>query len=291
MTLDQLRPGQRAAVLAVGGSGARRRHLLEMGLTPGAEIMLQKAAPLGDPIQLLVRGYALTLRLDDARGIVLGPPQICNDRGALVLPKRRIPDPLGKPLPEGAPQRLALIGNQNCGKTTLFNQLTGANQHVGNFPGVTVERRDGSIRSYPEVTITDLPGLYSLFPYSGEERVASAFLRDERPDGIINIVDATNLTRNLYLTVQLLALGIPMVLALNMMDEVRANGGAIDLHALESALGIPVVPISAAKHEGIDALVAQTLRVTRERRVPAPLDFSAEEQASRCCLSRVCVTF
>ena len=280
MTLDQLRPGQRAAVLAVGGSGARRRHLLEMGLTPGAEIMLQKAAPLGDPIQLTVRGYALTLRLDDARGIVLGPSQTCNDGGALVFPKRRIPDPLGKPLPEGAPQRLALIGNQNCGKTTLFNQLTGANQHVGNFPGVTVERRDGSIRSYPEVTITDLPGLYSLFPYSGEERVASAFLRDERPDGIINIVDATNLTRNLYLTVQLLALGIPMVLALNMMDEVRANGGAVDLHALESALGIPVVPISAAKHEGIDALVAQTLRVTRERRVPAPLDFSAEEQAS-----------
>ena len=167
MTLDQLRPGQRAAVLAVGGSGARRRHLLEMGRLPARRLCCKRPRPWVIPSSSTVRGYALTLRLDDARGIVLGPPQTCNDRGRFVLPKRRIPDPGGEPLPEGAPQRLALIGNQNCGKTTLFNQLTGANQHVGNFPGVTVERRDGSIRSYPEVTITDLPGLYSLFPYSG----------------------------------------------------------------------------------------------------------------------------
>ena len=278
MTLDELRPGQSAFLCRVGGTGALRRHLLDMGLTPGTEVRLQKTAPMGDPIQIALRGYTLTLRLEDARQLVLQPvpppPVPVPVRRPHRLADPAVPD-ASRPDPS-APLTFALVGNQNCGKTTLFNQLTGADQHVGNFPGVTVDRKDGVIRNHPEATVTDLPGIYSLSPYSSEERLTREFLLKEGPSAIINIVDATNLERNLYLTLQLLELEIPMVLALNMMDEVRANGGAIRTDRLEAYLGIPVVPISAARNQGIDALIDRALSAARTGQKPPRIDLRPE---------------
>ncbi len=269
-----------------------RHHLLDMGLTPGTEITLQKIAPMGDPIQIEVRGYELTLRLDEAKKIEI---ENIHERKVVADSKpqrhKSIPHPrvgeLGeandyhihdesKALPKDSKLTFALAGNQNCGKTTLFNQLTGANQHVGNFPGVTVDRKDGTIKNHPEATVTDLPGIYSLSPYSSEEIVTRDFLIKDKPSGIINIVDASNLERNLCLTMQLMELGIPMVLALNMMDEVRENGGSIRVNELEQILGIPVIPISAVKNEGIDELVSHALHVARFMEKPGRIDFCTD---------------
>ena len=257
MTMDELKPKQSAYIRSVGGVGALRHHLLDMGLTPKTEVTLQKIAPMGDPVQIELRGYELTLRLDEAQKITVEKVHTKAEKmhgtqrvaaiehpgvGELGRAKSYHVHDAANEIPEGANITFALVGNQNCGKTTLFNQLTGANQHVGNFPGVTVDRKDGTIRKHSEAVVTDLPGIYSLSPYSSEEIVTRDFLMDTHPDGIINIVDATNMERNLYLTMQLMELGIPMVLALNMMDEVRANGGSVRVNELEEILGIPVVP-------------------------------------------------
>lgn len=290
--MDKLKPKQSAFITRVGGDGALRHHLLDMGLTPGTEITLQKIAPMGDPIQIEVRGYELTLRLDEAKKIEI---ENIHERKVVADSKpqrhKSIPHPrvgeLGeandyhihdesKALPKDSKLTFALAGNQNCGKTTLFNQLTGANQHVGNFPGVTVDRKDGTIKNHPEATVTDLPGIYSLSPYSSEEIVTRDFLIKDKPSGIINIVDASNLERNLCLTMQLMELGIPMVLALNMMDEVRENGGSIRVNELEQILGIPVIPISAVKNEGIDELVSHALHVARFMEKPGRIDFCTD---------------
>lgn len=292
MEMDKLKPKQSAFITRVGGDGALRHHLLDMGLTPGTEITLQKIAPMGDPIQIEVRGYELTLRLDEAKKI---ETENIHERKVVADSKpqrhKSIPHPrvgeLGeandyhihdesKALPKDSKLTFALAGNQNCGKTTLFNQLTGANQHVGNFPGVTVDRKDGTIKNHPEATVTDLPGIYSLSPYSSEEIVTRDFLIKDKPSGIINIVDASNLERNLCLTMQLMELGIPMVLALNMMDEVRENGGSIRVNELEQILGIPVIPISAVKNEGIDELVSHALHVARFMEKPGRIDFCTD---------------
>lgn len=292
MEMDKLKPKQSAFITRVGGDGALRHHLLDMGLTPGTEITLQKIAPMGDPIQIEVRGYELTLRLDEAKKIEI---ESIHERKVVADSKpqrhKSIPHPrvgeLGeandyhihdesKALPKDSKLTFALAGNQNCGKTTLFNQLTGANQHVGNFPGVTVDRKDGTIKNHPEATVTDLPGIYSLSPYSSEEIVTRDFLIKDKPSGIINIVDASNLERNLCLTMQLMELGIPMVLALNMMDEVRENGGSIRVNELEQILGIPVIPISAVKNEGIDELVSHALHVARFMEKPGRIDFCTD---------------
>lgn len=292
MKMDKLKPKQSAFITRVGGDGALRHHLLDMGLTPGTEITLQKIAPMGDPIQIEVRGYELTLRLDEAKKIEI---ENIHERKVVADSKpqrhKSIPHPrvgeLGeandyhihdesKALPKDSKLTFALAGNQNCGKTTLFNQLTGANQHVGNFPGVTVDRKDGTIKNHPEATVTDLPGIYSLSPYSSEEIVTRDFLIKDKPSGIINIVDASNLERNLCLTMQLMELGIPMVLALNMMDEVRENGGSIRVNELEQILGIPVIPISAVKNEGIDELVSHALHVARFMEKPGRIDFCTD---------------
>src|SRR5574344_2792755 len=281
MTMDELKPGQSAFIRAVGGDGALRHHLLDMGLTPQTEVMLQKIAPMGDPVQIALRGYELTLRLEEARWIEI--ENVHTDPLPVHGKEPRIPSiphpGVGEnrrghdlPLKEG-PLTFALAGNQNCGKTTLFNQLTGANQHVGNFPGVTVDRKDGTIRNHPEAVVTDLPGIYSLSPYSIEEIVTRDFILQEKPKGIINIVDATNIERNLYLTMQLMELDIPMVLALNMMDEMTGNGGTVYINKMESLLGIPVVPISAAKNEGVDELVAHAIHVAKFQESPARKDF------------------
>lgn len=290
--MDKLKPKQSAFITRVGGDGALRHHLLDMGLTPSTEITLQKIAPMGDPIQIEVRGYELTLRLDEAKKIEI---ENIHERKVVADSKpqrhKSIPHPrvgeLGeandyhihdesKALPKDSKLTFALAGNQNCGKTTLFNQLTGANQHVGNFPGVTVDRKDGTIKNHPEATVTDLPGIYSLSPYSSEEIVTRDFLIKDKPSGIINIVDASNLERNLCLTMQLMELGIPMVLALNMMDEVRENGGSIRVNELEQILGIPVIPISAVKNEGIDELVSHALHVARFMEKPGRIDFCTD---------------
>lgn len=292
MEMDKLKPKQSAFITRVGGDGALRHHLLDMGLTPGTEITLQKIAPMGDPIQIEVRGYELTLRLDEAKKIEI---ENIHERKVVADSKpqrhKSIPHPrvgeLGeandyhihdesKALPKDSKLTFALAENQNCGKTTLFNQLTGANQHVGNFPGVTVDRKDGTIKNHPEATVTDLPGIYSLSPYSSEEIVTRDFLIKDKPSGIINIVDASNLERNLCLTMQLMELGIPMVLALNMMDEVRENGGSIRVNELEQILGIPVIPISAVKNEGIDELVSHALHVARFMEKPGRIDFCTD---------------
>lgn len=292
MEMDKLKPKQSAFITRVGGDGALRHHLLDMGLTPGTEITLQKIAPMGDPIQIEVRGYELTLRLDEAKKIEI---ENIHERKVVADSKpqrhKSIPHPrvgeLGeandyhihdesKALPKDSKLTFALAGNQNCGKTTLFNQLTGANQHVGNFPGVTVDRKDGTIKNHPEATVTDLPGIYSLSPYSSEEIVTRDFLIKDKPSGIINIVDASNLERNLCLTMQLMELGIPMVLALNMMDEVRENGVSIRVNELEQILGIPVIPISAVKNEGIDELVSHALHVARFMEKPGRIDFCTD---------------
>ncbi len=297
MTLRELAPGAHATVTTVGGDGALRQHFLDMGVIPGAEVTLIKYAPMGDPMELRIHGYELTLRLADAERIGIVPV----DAGAAddTPPSgwRTVPGPLvgnevhpglgegGKyhvkagedPLPEGTLLTFALAGNQNCGKTTLFNQLTGANQHVGNFPGVTVDRKTGTIRSHADTEVTDLPGIYSLSPYTSEEIVSRTFLLDEHPKGIIDIVDATNMERNLYLTMQLMELDVPIVLALNMMDEVRGNGGSVRINEMESLLGIPVVPISAAKNEGVDELVDHAIHVAQYQEGPGRIDFCGPE--------------
>ena len=285
MTLDKLEVGKDAVIESVGGKGALRRHFLDMGLTPGTEVTMMKKAPMGDPIELRLRSYELTLRLADAAQIEISGIHDTDMVRSRQAHLKDIPHPQvgemgiyhvrkkGNELREGEPLTFGLIGNQNCGKTTLFNQLTGANQHVGNFPGVTVDRKDGQIKNHPEATVTDLPGIYSLSPYTNEEIVTRDFLIQNKPRGIINIVDATNIERNLYLTMQLIEMDIPMVLALNMMDEVRENGGTIQVNRLEEALGIPVIPISAAKNEGIGELIEHAIHVARYDECPGRLDF------------------
>ena len=290
-TLKDLPIGKTATVVSVGGEGALRQHFLDMGIIPEVDVTMVKHAPMGDPVELRIHGYELTLRLDDAARIDVRDVRD-GERPARV--ERRTIEPLthpglgegGKrfhdkatehPLPEGETITFALAGNQNCGKTTLFNQLTGANQHVGNFPGVTVDRKDGAIKGHPETLVTDLPGIYSMSPYTSEEIVTRAFLLDEHPRGIINIVDATNIERNLYLTMQLMELGIPMVLALNMMDEVTGNGGSVRVNEMEELLGIPVVPIVASKAEGISELVDHALHVAKFQESPVRQDFCSPE--------------
>ena len=285
MTLDKLEVGKDAVIESVGGKGALRRHFLDMGLTPGTEVTMMKKAPMGDPIELRLRSYELTLRLADAAQIEISGIHDTDTVRSRQAHLKDIPHPQvgemgiyhvrkkGNELREGEPLTFGLIGNHNCGKTTLFNQLTGANQHVGNFPGVTVDRKDGQIKNHPEATVTDLPGIYSLSPYTNEEIVTRDFLIQNKPRGIINIVDATNIERNLYLTMQLIEMDIPMVLALNMMDEVRENGGTIQVNRLEEALGIPVIPISAAKNEGIGELIEHAIHVARYDECPGRLDF------------------
>ena len=288
MTLNNLELGASAVITAVGGEGSLRQHFLDMGVIPGAEVTLMKYAPMGDPMELRIHGYELTLRLADAQKIQVSLLEHSPQHGpaffAPVSPETRAHPGLGEggkfhvkadenPLPEGSTLTFALAGNQNCGKTTLFNQLTGSKQHVGNFPGVTVDRKSGSIRGYDRTEVTDLPGIYSLSPYTSEEIVSRQFILDEKPTGIINIVDATNIERNLYLTMQLMELDIPMVLALNMMDEVRGNGGSIHINEMEELLGIPVVPIVAAKNEGVAELVSHAVHVAQYQERPGRTDF------------------
>ena len=288
MTLKELQIGKSAIVNTVGGSGALRQHFLDMGLIPGAEVTLIKLAPMGDPMELRIHGYELTLRLDDAAQIGITPTEKAPAVHAPVDDKMVNHPGLGEggkyhikkgenPLPEGKTLTFALAGNQNCGKTTLFNQLTGSNQHVGNFPGVTVDRKSGAIKGHPETEVTDLPGIYSMSPYSSEEIVTRQFIIGEKPTGIINIVDATNIERNLYLTMQLMELDTPMVLALNMMDEVRGNGGTVRINKMEAMLGIPVIPISAAKNEGVDELVDHAVHVAKYQERPGRMDFCSED--------------
>ncbi|MBR5975189.1 MAG: ferrous iron transport protein B [Clostridiales bacterium] len=300
MNLAELKTGHHAVITSVGGEGALRQHFLDMGVIPGAKVKLEKLAPMGDPMELRIHGYELTLRLDDARLIGIEPfeekEEIPDEKDPVVdntgkkKKERRIiiaHPGLGEggkyhvkadedPLPDGTKLTFALAGNQNSGKTTLFNQLTGSNQHVGNFPGVTVDRKSGAIKGHPDTEITDLPGIYSMSPYTAEEIVSRQFILDEKPCGIINIVDATNIERNLYLTMQLMELNVPIVLALNMMDEIRGNGGSILVNQMEHELGIPVVPISAAKNEGIRELVDHALHVAKYQERPGRLDFCDE---------------
>lgn len=303
MTLKELKIGKTAVIQAVGGEGALRQHFLDMGLIPGVEVTIVKYAPMGDPMELRIHGYELTLRLDDASKIEVNENKIdeyqanskivLEENSGKSKKKKEIPHPglgeggkyhpkgSGNPLPDGEVLTFALAGNQNCGKTTLFNRLTGSNQHVGNFPGVTVDRKDGPIKGHPNTMVTDLPGIYSMSPYSSEEIVTRSFILKEKPKGIINIVDASNIERNLYLTMQLLELDIPMVVALNMMDEVRENGGSVLINELEESLGVPVVPISAAKNEGIEELVDHAIHVAKNQEKPGRQDFcSANEEGS-----------
>ena len=289
MTLKDLNIGETAVVGTVGGEGALRQHFLDMGLIPGEEVTLVKFAPMGDPMELSIHGYELTLRLDDAARIGVTLAKAPAAKKAAAESEKPVEHPgLGEggryhtkkgenPLPDDTTLTFALAGNQNCGKTTLFNQLTGSNQHVGNFPGVTVDRKSGAIRNNPNTEVTDLPGIYSMSPYSSEEIVTRQFIIGEKPTGIINIVDATNIERNLYLTMQLMELDTPMVLALNMMDEMRGNGGTVRINKMEAMLGIPVVPISAAKNEGVDELVDHALHVAKYQERPGRMDFCGEE--------------
>ena len=288
MTLNDLKTGQSASVKSVGGEGALRQHFLDMGVIPGAEVTLVKFAPMGDPMELRIHGYELTLRLADAEKIEVEPISAKREQAAQSTPKVKAVHPgLGEggkyhvkadehPVPKGETLTFALVGNQNCGKTTLFNQLTGANQHVGNFPGVTVDRKDGIIKGHSNTLVTDLPGIYSMSPYTSEELVTRRFVLDEKPKGIINIIDAGNIERNMYLTMQLMELDVPMVLALNMMDEVRENGGSIRINELEGMLGIPVVPISAAKNEGVDELIDHAIHIAQYQERPGRVDFCGE---------------
>ena len=290
MILKHLEIGKSAVIKAVGGEGALRQHFLDMGVIPGAEVTAVKLAPMGDPMQLQIHGYELTLRLDDADQIEIEPIDIRtrSHEGAKNINNSVHPGlgedgkyhvkGEGNPLPEGEILTYALVGNQNCGKTTLFNQLTGANQHVGNFPGVTVDRKDGPIRGYANTRITDLPGIYSMSPYTNEEIVSRNFVLEDRPKAIINIVDATNIERNLYLTMQLLEMDVPMVIALNMMDEITGNGGTIDVNGIEAMLGVPVVPISAAKNQGVDELVKHAIHIARYQERPGRQDFCDENE-------------
>ena len=289
MNLSQLKPGQSARIGSIGGEGALRQHFLDMGVIPGAEVTVTKLAPLGDPMELRIHGYELTLRLADAENIsVLALEKAPEAQGrqrewkktehpGLGEEGKFHPKGSGDPLPEGTTLTFALVGNQNSGKTTLFNQLTGANQHVGNFPGVTVDRKDGAIRGYKDTLVTDLPGIYSMSPYSSEELISRNFVLREKPRAIINIVDATNIERNLYLTMQLLEMNMPMVVALNMMDEVRGNGGTVDVNAMEAMLGVPVIPISAARNEGVDELIRHAVHIAKYQERPLRQDFCGAE--------------
>ena len=288
INLSDLKAGDSAKIISVGGEGALRQHFLDMGLIKGTTLSLIKLAPMGDPLELQLHGYDLTLRLDDAKKIEVEP--IVSDKTPKKSkPHKSIPHPgFGEyneehkkehhnPLPDDEVLTFALVGNQNCGKTTLFNRLTGSNQHVGNFPGVTVDRKDGVIKDHKNTLITDLPGIYSMSPYTSEEIVTREFILKDKPKGIINIVDASNIERNLYLTMQLLELNIPMVIALNMMDEVRENGGAIHINEMEKQLGVPVIPISAAKNEGIEELIDHALHVTKYQETPIRTDFCSPD--------------
>ncbi len=285
MTLKELGIGKNAVIKSVGGEGALRQHFLDMGIIPGAEVTLVKLAPMGDPMELQIHGYELTLRLAEADQIEIEEIRERSQTHKRISSVKDSEHPgLGEegkyhskededPLPDGEKLTFALVGNQNCGKTTLFNQLTGSNQHVGNFPGVTVDRKSGSIKGYPDTEVTDLPGIYSMSPYSSEEIVSRNFVLDEKPKAIINIVDATNIERNLYLTMQLLEMDIPMIVALNMMDEVTGNHGAIDVNGMEALLGVPVVPISAAKNEGVGELIQHAIHIAKYREHPLKQDF------------------
>lgn len=291
MTLRDLKIGNTAVIEKVGGEGSLRQHFLDMGVIPGAEITLEKFAPMGDPMEFRIHSYELTLRVADAEKILVRPVNGKSERkhdNCISSLKTGEHPGLGedgvyhdrseeKPLPKGTLLTFALAGNQNCGKTTLFNQLTGSNQHVGNFPGVTVDRKSGAIKGYENTEVTDLPGIYSLSPYTSEEIVSRRFILDEKPKGIINIVDATNIERNLYLTMQLMELDIPMVLALNMMDEVRSNGGTVHINDMESLLGIPVVPISASKNEGVDELIRHAVHIAEYAEKPHRTDFCKDD--------------
>ncbi|MBP3736161.1 MAG: 50S ribosome-binding GTPase, partial [Lachnospiraceae bacterium] len=289
MTIRDIAIGGSAVITKVGGEGALRQHFLDMGVIPGAKLTVTKYAPMGDPIELMIHGYELTLRLDDAAKIEVTPAAELAAEAEDTKSSAKTAHPglgeggkfhpkgSGDALPDGTVLTFALVGNQNCGKTTLFNRLTGANQHVGNFPGVTVDRKDGPIQGRKNTLVTDLPGIYSMSPYSSEEVVSRNFVLDEKPKAIINIVDATNIERNLYLTVQLLEMDVPMVVALNMMDEVTANGGSIDINAMEAMLGVPVVPISAAKNQGVDELVSHAVHIARYQEKPIRQDFCGKD--------------
>lgn len=290
MKLKELQIGKSGVIKTVGGSGALRQHFLDMGMIPGAEVTVVKLAPMGDPMELQIHGYELTLRLAEAAQIEIESIDRRTRNHERIENEKKSEHPgLGEdgryhskkdenPLPEGTKLTYALVGNQNCGKTTLFNQLTGSNQHVGNFPGVTVDRKDGAIKGYPNTNITDLPGIYSMSPYSSEEIVSRNFVLNEHPKAIINIVDATNIERNLYLTMQLLEMDIPMVVALNMMDEVTGNHGSIDVNAIEGMLGVPVIPISAAKNEGVDELVKHAIHIAKYQERPLRQDFCDKQE-------------
>ena len=296
MNLRELEIGKSAVIKSVGGEGATRQHFLDMGVIPNTMVTLEKLAPLGDPMELKIHGYSLTLRLADAEKIEIEPLQNKKEESTARNTIKETAHPgfgeggkyhdkkTENPLPEGTLLRFALAGNQNSGKTTLFNQLTGSNQHVGNFPGVTVDRKDGPIRGYNDTDVVDLPGIYSLSPYSSEEVVSRQFILNEAPEGIINIVDASNIERNLYLTLQLLELETPVVVALNMMDEVRENGGSVNINLMEELLGVPVVPISAAKNEGVDELVTHALHVARYQEKPTVTDFCSEDSPVHRCI-------
>lgn len=298
MTIKDLPAGKSATILKVGGDGALRQHFLDMGLIQGAEVTVIKYAPMGDPVELRIHSYELTIRLSDAEQIEVSE-SYCIDNKAVENVKMnsivkehpgfgeggRYHDKENEnPLPDDEKLTFALVGNQNCGKTTLFNVLTGSNQHIGNFPGVTVDRKDGVIKGYPDTLITDLPGIYSMSPYSSEEIVTREFLLMDKPKGIINILDATNIERNLYLSMQLMELGIPMVIALNMMDEVRVNGGSVRINAIEELLGVPVIPISAAKGEGIEELVSHAIHVAKYQEKPQISDFCSKDSAVHRCI-------
>ncbi len=288
MTLKELEIGKSAVITTVGGDGALRQHFLDMGVIPGTEVTVIKYAPMGDPMELMLHGYELTLRLADADQITVTPLSASQAASAPLQAASKVAHPglgeggrfhpkgSGDPLPDGTTLTFALVGNQNSGKTTLFNQLTGANQHVGNFPGVTVSRKDGVIRGRDNTLVTDLPGIYSMSPYSSEELVSRSFVLDEKPKAIINIVDASNIARNLYLTMQLLEMDIPVVVALNMMDEVTANGGSIDVNRMEALLGTPVVPISAAKRQGVEELIEHAIHIAHYQEKPLRQDFCDE---------------
>ena len=287
-TLKDLKAGEKGTILTVGGQGALRQHLLDMGIIPGIQAEIVKFAPMGDPVEIKIHGYELTIRLDDAAQIEITDAEPDNEEEIEKATLRKTEHPglgeggrfhprgSGNPLPEGTVLRFALVGNQNSGKTTLFNQLTGANQHVGNFPGVTIDRKDGVIKGHPDTVITDLPGIYSMSPYSSEELVSRDFVLNEKPEAIINIVDATNIERNLYLTMQLMEMNVPMVVALNMMDEVTGNGGSIDVNMMEDMLGLPVIPISAVKNSGVSELVDHALHIARYQEKPRRQDFCLE---------------
>ena len=298
MTIKDLPAGKSATILKVGGDGALRQHFLDMGLIQGAEVTVIKYAPMGDPVELRIHSYELTIRLSDAEQIEVSEPY-CIDNKAVENVKMnsivkehpgfgeggRYHDKENEnPLPDDEKLTFALVGNQNCGKTTLFNVLTGSNQHIGNFPGVTVDRKDGVIKGYPDTLITDLPGIYSMSPYSSEEIVTGEFLLMDKPKAIINILDDTHIKRNLYLSMQLMELGIPMVIALNMMDEVRVNGGSVRINAIEELLGVPVIPISAAKGEGIEELVSHAIHVAKYQEKPQISDFCSKDSAVHRCI-------